>query len=136
LFIPPDGKHCLRGGELGDSLGALRHGMLGELAREEQAHGRLDLPRRDRRLLVVARQAGRLGGDLLEDVVHERVHDGHGLGRDPGVGVHLLEHLVDVRRVRLRALLGALLVALHLGGLGGRLGGHVDRRFPLMCQEL
>ena len=52
----------------------------------------------------------------------------------PVSGVHLLEHLVDVRRVRLGALLRALLVALHLGGLGGRLGGHVDRLFPLLCK--
>ena len=35
-------------------------------------------------------------GDLLEDVVDERVHDGHRLGGDTGVRVHLLEHLVDV----------------------------------------
>ena len=29
------------------------------------------------------------------------LHDGHGLGRDTGVGVHLLEHLVDVDLVGL-----------------------------------
>ena len=33
--------------------------------------------------------------------VDERVHDGHGLGGDTGVGVHLLEHLVDVDLVGL-----------------------------------
>ena len=67
--------------------------MLGQLAGQHQAHGRLDLARRDRRLLVVAREARRLGRDLVEDVVDERVHDRHGLRRDAGVGVHLLEHL-------------------------------------------
>ncbi|XP_045862070.1 uncharacterized protein LOC123942257 [Meles meles] len=40
------------------------------------------------------RQAGRLARDALEDVVDERVHDAHGLGRDARVGVHLLQHLV------------------------------------------
>ena len=77
------------GGELGHGLGALRHGVLGQLAGQDEAHGGLDLARRHRRLLVVARQAGGLGGDLLEDVVDERVHDGHGLRRDARVGVHL-----------------------------------------------
>ena len=38
---------------------------------------------------------------LVEDVVDERVHDPHGLGADAGVGVDLLEHLVDVDLVGL-----------------------------------
>ena len=41
-------------------------------------------------------QAGSLGGDALEDVVDERVHDGHGLAGDASVGVNLLQNLVDV----------------------------------------
>ena len=50
-------KRLFRRGVLGDGLGALRHGVLGELTREEQTHGGLDLARRDRRALVVVRQA-------------------------------------------------------------------------------
>ena len=34
-----------------------------------------------------------LGGDALEDVVHEGVHDGHGLWGDTGVRVNLLQHM-------------------------------------------
>ena len=62
----------------------------------------------------------------------ERVHDGHALGGDAGVGVHLLEHLVDVDLVRLRLGLALGLAALGdrlLGGLLGRvlnLGSHVE----------
>ena len=41
-------------------------------------------------------QAGSLGGDALEDIVDERVHDGHGLAGDASVGVNLLQNLVDV----------------------------------------
>lgn len=100
--------------------------MLAQLSGKDQPHARLDLPARDRRLLVVARQLGRLAGDPLKDIVDERVQDGHGLVGDPRVGVDLLEDLVDVGRVGLGSLLVALLlVALGLGSLGGRrlLGG-------------
>uniref|UniRef100_A0A3B3T6W0 Uncharacterized protein n=1 Tax=Paramormyrops kingsleyae TaxID=1676925 RepID=A0A3B3T6W0_9TELE len=34
----------LGAGVLGDSLGALRHGVLGQLTGEQEAHGSLDLP--------------------------------------------------------------------------------------------
>ena len=94
--------------------------MLRELARQNQAHGRLDLARRDRRLLVVARKLRSLAGNLVEDVVDERVHDGHGLGGDARLGVHLLEHLVDVDLVGLGL---GLLPALAGATLGGLLGG-------------
>ena len=94
--------------------------MLGQLPGEDEAHGRLDLPGGDGGLLVVARQAGGLGRDLLEDVVDEGVHDGHRLGGDPGLGVDLLEHLVDVDLVGLGL---GLLPALAGATLGGLLGG-------------
>ena len=64
-----------RRGVLRHGLGALRHGVLGELTREDEAHGRLDLARRQRAALVVANEAAGLRRDAVEDVVHERVHD-------------------------------------------------------------
>ena len=82
--------------ELGHGLGALRDGVLGELTGEEQADGGLDLAGRQGGLLVVAGQAGSLKGQALEDVVDERVQDGHAALGDASVGVHLLQHLVDV----------------------------------------
>uniref|UniRef100_A0A9L0SAS0 Histone H2A n=1 Tax=Equus caballus TaxID=9796 RepID=A0A9L0SAS0_HORSE len=60
------------------------------------------------------RQARRLARDALEDVVDERVHDAHGLGRDAGVGVDLLQHLVHVDRVALLAAALALLAIFFL----------------------
>jgi len=63
-------------GVLGDGLGALRHGVLGQLSGEEQAHRGLHLAGGQGGLLVVADQAGGLAGDALEDVVDEGVHDG------------------------------------------------------------
>ena len=97
--------------------------MLGELTGEDEAHGGLDLPGGDGGLLVVAGELGSLGGDLLEDVVDEGVHDGHGLGGDAGVGVDLLENLVDVDLVGLGLGLLGLGAALGDGLLGGLLGG-------------
>ena len=80
-----------------DGLGALGHGVLGEFSMlHDEAHGGLDLAGRHSGLLVVASELGSLGSDLLEHVVDDGVHDGHGIGGDAGVGVHLLEHLVDV----------------------------------------
>ena len=83
-------------GILGDGLGALRDGVLGQLTREEQPHGGLDFPGGDGGSLVVVGKTGGLGGDALKEVVHKRVHDGHGFGADASVGVNLLQDLVDV----------------------------------------
>lgn len=111
---------------LGDGLGPFADGVLGELSGKEQSHRSLHLSRRDRGPLVVVRQPGRLGGDSLEDVVHERVHDGHRLAGDTGVRVHLLQHLVNVDSV---ALLPLVLLLLFIGlrdvllGLAGLFGG-------------
>ena len=113
----------LAAGVLGDGLGALADGVLGQLPRQQQAHGRLDLAAGDGGALVVVGQAGGLGGDPLEDVVDEAVHDGHGLAADARVRVHLLEHLVDVDGVALLPFALALLVpGPHRLGLAGLLG--------------
>ena len=96
--------------------------MLGQFTGEEKPDGSLDLPGGDGGSLVVVGKTGGLGGDALEDVVDERVHDGHSLGADASVGVDLLEDLVDVDRVRFLPLL-TFLLAITLGdGLGGLAG--------------
>ena len=99
---------CLLGGRvLGDGLGTLRHGVLGQLTGEQEADSRLDLAAGDGRLAVVLGQARGLAGNALEQVVDKRVHDAHGLGADADIRVHLLQHLVDVDAVALLALLAA-----------------------------
>ena len=75
--------------ELGDGLGALGDGVLGELAGKHEADRGLDLPGRERRLLGEAAELGRLERDALEDVVDEGVHDRHALLGDTRVGVDL-----------------------------------------------
>lgn len=47
-------------------------------------------------LSVVSNKSGGLGGDFLEDVVDERVHDAHGSLGDSSLWVDLLEDSVDV----------------------------------------
>ena len=47
-------------------------------------------------LLVVSDELGSLSGNLLEDVVDERVHDAHGSLGDSSLWVDLLEDSVDV----------------------------------------
>ena len=58
------------------------------------------------------RQVPRLASDALEDVVDKGVHDSHGLGRDAGVRMDLLQHLVHVHGVALLAAALALLAVL------------------------
>ena len=98
-------------GVLGDSLGSLAHGVLGELSGQQKSDGGLDFSARYRRTTVVVSQTRRLGSDSLEDVVHERVHDRHGLAADAGVRVNLLQHLVDVDRIALLSPPPVLLVS-------------------------
>ena len=130
------GQDLLGAGVLGHSLGSLRDGVLGQLSGQEKPDRCLDLPGGDGGPVVVVSQTGGLSSNPLEDVVDERVHDAHGLGGDTGVGVHLLEDLVDVDGIGLLPLaLLLLLVALGdgLGGLArlgsslsGGLGRHVE----------
>ena len=116
--------NLLRGSVFGDRLGSLGNGMFRQFPGKEETDGGLDFSGRDSRLLVVLSQSGGLAGDALENAIHERVHDGHGLGADTSVGVHLLEDLVDVDSVRLTPLLPSLLISLGDGllGLTGLLG--------------
>ena len=101
--------------------------MLGEFTREHKTDGGLNLSATQSRLLVVGGKLSGFGGDTLEDIVDEGVHDGHTLLGDTGIGVDLLKDLVDVRRVSLGTLLrlgarGRLLGC--LSGLLGRCLGH------------
>ena len=110
--------------------------MLGQLSGQEEPDSSLDLTGGDGGPLVVVSQLGGLSSNPLKDVVDKGVHDGHGLAGDTGVGVHLLQHLVDVDGVGLLASqLLLLLVALGngllglaglLGGLSGNFRGHDD----------
>ena len=91
--------------------------MLGQLTGQKESDCGLDFTAGDGGLLVVVGQAGSLGGNTLEDVVDEAVHDAHGTAGDASVWVHLLHHLVDVDSIALLSLSASLLV-----GTGSTLG--------------
>jgi len=99
--------------------------VLGQFTGEEETDSGLDLSRSDGGSLVVVGQTGSLSGDALEDVVDERVHDRHSLGGDTGIGVDLLQHLVDVDGERFLSAVFALLLSVgdtdSLLGLSGLL---------------
>ena len=111
-------SNLLGAGVLGDGLGAFRDGVFGQFSGEEEPDGSLDLPGSDGGPLVVVGQFGSLGSDTLEEIVDERVHDAHGLGGHTGVGVHLLQHLVDVDGIRFLTL-GLAFLSACSNGLGG-----------------
>ena len=123
--------NCLLGaGVLGDSLGSLRDGVLGQLSGQDQTDGGLDFPAGDGGTLVVVGKTGSFTGNTLEDVVDERVHDAHSLAGDTGVGVDLLQDLVDVDGITLTSLLPAASffwrggLSSLLGAFGTDLGWH------------
>jgi len=119
----------LAAGELGDGLGSLRDGVLGQFSGEHEADGGLNLAAAESGLLVVSGQLSGFRGDALEDIIDEGVHDRHALLGDTGIGVDLLQHLVDVRGVGLGTLLGATRGGGGLlGGLGGLLGRSLGHR--------
>ena len=99
--------------------------MLGQLSGKEEPDRGLDLPGGDSGPLVVVGQTGSFGSDPGEDIVDKGVHDAHGLGGDTGVGVDLLEDLVDIDGIGLLPLsFPLLLISLGDGllGLAGFLG--------------
>ena len=107
----------LGAGVLGDGLGALGHGVLGQLTREKQTDCSLDLSGGDGGPAFVVSQAACFGGDALKDVIDKAVHDAHGLAGDTSIRVHLLQHLVDIDAVALPPFPLSLLVT-PTGGLG------------------
>ena len=115
-------EHLLSTFVLGNSLGSLRDGVLGQLSREDETDSGLNFLGGDGGTLVVSGQLGGLTSNTLEDVVDERVHDTHGLLGNVDIRVALAEDLENVARVRFVAGLAADTSGLS-GLLGSGLGG-------------
>ena len=113
------GDKLLGAGILGDSLGALRDSMFGELTWQEEPDSSLDFPGGDGGPFVVVSKLACFSSDALKEVIDKGVHDAHGLGGDTGVGVDLLQHLVDVDGIGLLPLPLLLLLVTLSNGLRG-----------------
>jgi hypothetical protein len=94
----------------GDGFGSFRDGVSGQLSGEDELDSGLNLAGREGSSLVESDELGSLGGDSVEGVVDEGVHDVHGLLGDTDVGVDLLEDLVDVDGEGLNSSSSGLLV--------------------------
>ena len=80
----------------GDGFSSFRNGMSGKFSGEDELDSWLDLSGRKSSSLVESDELGSFGGNSVEGIVDEGVHDVHGLLWDSDIGVHLLEDLVDV----------------------------------------
>ena len=103
----------LCGGEFGDGLGTFGDGVFGQFSWKNKTDSSLDFATGKGGFLVVANQFAGFGRDLVEDVVDERVHDGHTFLGHTGVWVNLFQDLVDVDRETF----GAARTAFGAGGL-------------------
>lgn len=120
---------------LGNGLGSLRNGVLGQLTGEDKADSSLDFLAGNGGTLVVSGELARLVGNALKNVIDKAVHDGHGLLGDVDGGMAQAEDLEDIAAVGLVAAAlaslfstGSLLDSALSGGLAGGLlfsfGGH------------
>ena len=100
--IAAEASKLLAAGTFGD-------GVFGQFTGEKEPDGGLDLPGGEGGSLVVVGQFRSLGGNTLKQIIDEGVHDAHGLGGDTGIGVDLLQHLVDVDGMGLLTLVFAFL---------------------------
>ena len=66
-------------------------------------------------MMMIVEKSGSFGGDALEDVVDERVHDAHGFAGDTSVTVNLLQHLVEVDSMAFLSLSPSLLFSIGHG---------------------
>ena len=135
----------LAAGVFGDSLSTLRDSMFGELTRKPETNSSLNFPTSNGRFLVVLGKTRSLSSNSLEDVVDKGVHDAHSFTRDTGLGMYLLQNLVDIDRIALLSVLSSLLLIcrnLRFGGsfflafLACNFAGHVEITNLLLSLEL
>lgn len=142
--------HLLGAGVFCDSLGTFGNGVFCQFTGQQKSDGCLDFSAGDGRSFVVVSQAGRFGSNSFKDVIHERIHDRHSLGRNTGVRMDLFQDFVNVDSERfLPALLPLLFVTssyrfLGLSGLFNgftrSLGRHNDmfsrRKIEMQCRKI
>ena len=89
----------LAAGVFGYSLGSFGNGVFSQFSGKEESDSCLNFSGGNGRPLVVVSKSGCFSGDSLKDIVHEAVHDAHGLAGNTSVRVHLFQDFVDVDSV-------------------------------------
>lgn len=97
----PEKDRCAYSVLLGTSvlchrLCTLRHCVFSQLSWKQQADRGLNFPGGNGGPPVVKSQTRRFGRAALKDVIHEGVHDAHGLRRNSSVRMHLLQDFVHI----------------------------------------
>lgn len=95
----------------GDGLCTFTDSVLGQFTRQQQTNSGLNFPTGDGRSFVVVSQTRCFGSNAFENIINKTVHDTHGFARNTSVWMHLLQHFVDVDRIRFLTLALLLLVA-------------------------
>ena len=103
---------------LGDGFGSFRDSVSGEFSGEDELDSRLNFSGRESSSFVESDEFWSFGGNSVESIMNERVHDVHGFLGDTDVGVYLLEDLVDVDWEGLDSSSSGFLVS-FAGGFGG-----------------
>ena len=80
----------------GDGLGSFWNSVSGEFPREDKLNSGLDFSGWESSSFVESNELWTFGGNSVEDIVNEGVHDVHGFLWDSDIWVHLLEDLVDI----------------------------------------
>ena len=107
--------------ELAHGSGSLSDSVFGEVSREDELDGSLDIVGADGVLSLASVELGSFEGDSFEEVDDETVHDAHGLLGDSNVAVDVLEDSVDVDAVAVEFLSSvSALLCNSLGNLLGR----------------
>ena len=117
-----------------DGLGSFRDSVSGKFSGEDELDSRLDFPRGESSSLVESDEFGSFGGDSVEGIMDEGVHDVHGLLGDTDVGVYLLEDLVDVDGEGLNSSSSGFLVS--SGAFGFRFLSHFNNLFTKLFKVI
>ena len=102
----------------GDCFGSFRNSVSSKFSWENELDSRLNLSGWKSSSLVESDEFGSFGGNSVEGIVNEGVHDVHGLLWDSDVGVDLLENFVDVDGEGLDSSSSGFLVSSRLFSLG------------------
>jgi len=118
----------------GHGFGTLRYSVFCQFSWKNQPYSSLHLTASYCGSLVVVSKSWCFTCNSFEDIIDEAVHDAHSFARHTSVGVHLLQHLVDVDTIAFFSFPLLFLItsascfslSCFLGTFGANFGRHID----------